>query len=101
MICSNYKYIGTVATTEELSSQPTGVFASQITFGEVYIKDTRYTDASTFTTAMDGVQLCYELATPQTIQLTTSQLTTLAGYNTIYTDIGNITLQYFGKGVNA
>ena len=68
-----------------------------------YIKDDNYasSDATTFKNAMDGVQLLYELNTPITYQLTPTQLKTLQGYNTIYTDIGNITLQYFGKGVNA
>lgn len=46
-------------------------------------------------------QLCYELATPTTIQLTPTQLKTLAGYNTIYTDVGNITLEYWRKEVRA
>lgn len=49
----------------------------------------------------NNLQVLYELNTPITYQLTPTQLKTLAGYNTIYTDIGNITLQYFGKGVNA
>lgn len=31
---------------------------------DVWIKDTQYTDASTFTAAMSGVQLVYELSTP-------------------------------------
>ena len=60
-----------------------------------------YASASDFKTAMDGVQLLYELATPTTIQLTPSQLRTLAGYNTIYTDIGNISLEYWTKEVRA
>ena len=34
----------------------------------LYIKDTSYTDAATFKTAMSGVYLYYELATPTTEQ---------------------------------
>lgn len=35
-----------------------------ITNGQVWIKDTTYSDAATFKTAMSGVMLAYELATP-------------------------------------
>lgn len=34
--------------------------------GQLYIKDTAYTDSATFKTAMSGVYLVYELATPTT-----------------------------------
>lgn len=37
---------------------------SQYTNGNIYIKDTTYTDATAFKTAMSGVILNYELATP-------------------------------------
>ena len=36
------------------------------TNGYIYVKDSRYTDAATFKTAMSGVMLVYELATPTT-----------------------------------
>lgn len=36
------------------------------TSGNLFIKDTAYTDAATFKTAMNGVYLVYELATPTT-----------------------------------
>lgn len=39
--------------------------------GQLYIKDSGYTDATTFKTAMSGVYLYYELATPTTEQGTT------------------------------
>ena len=55
----------------------------------INIRDTRYTDASTFTTAMSGVQLLYELATPITVQFTAQQLSMLKGYNTVTTDANN------------
>jgi len=41
-----------------------------ISNGYIYIKDTAYSNASDFTTAMSGVYLIYELATPIEIPLT-------------------------------
>ena len=53
-----------------------------------------YADAASFKTAMDGVQLVYELATPQTYQLTPQQLLTLLGTNNVWTDTGDTTVKY-------
>lgn len=36
------------------------------------------------------LQLCYKLATPQTYQLTPTEIKTLAGYNQIYSDAGPV-----------
>ena len=38
------------------------------------------------------VQLCYELETPYTIQITPQQITALSGVNTLYTDSGDISV---------
>ena len=54
--------------------------------GRVYLKNTDYTDAETFKTAMSGVQLCYELATPTPIELTGQEVTALEGVNVVTTD---------------
>lgn len=59
-----------------------------------YIKDTSYTNATTFKSAMNGVQLVYELATPQTYQLTPQQVNTLVGTNNVWSEQGNIELSY-------
>lgn len=58
----------------------------------INVKDSRYTDAATFKTAMSGVQLCYELATPITYQLTTQDIITLVGDNYIWSDSGDVTI---------
>jgi len=57
----------------------------------IYIKDTDYTDADDFKTAVTGMKLVYELATPIEIQLTPTQITTLIGENVIFADVGDIT----------
>jgi len=52
----------------------------------IYIKDTRYNDASAFKTAMGDAQICYKLATPTEIQLTPHQISLLEGVNNISVD---------------
>lgn len=58
-ICENYPII--------LSSPETNGMAG-IGWGKIFICDDRYSDAATFKTAMSGVYLVYELATPTTEQ---------------------------------
>lgn len=43
------------------------------------------------------VQVCYKLATPQTIQLTPTQLQMLKGYNRVTIDSGSIEVGYISK----
>lgn len=63
----------------------------------IMIKDTAKNSltAEEFAQILAGQQICYELATPQTIQLTPTQLTMLKGYNRLSSDGGgDITLTY-------
>lgn len=57
------------------------------------IYDSNYTDSTAFKQALSGVMLCYELATPQTIQLTPQEVELLTGTNNVWSD-GNVTLVY-------
>ena len=45
------------------------------------------------------LQIVYELATPQTIQLTPTQVYLLYGYNTLFGDCGDISLTYDASGI--
>lgn len=47
----------------------------------------------------EDAQICYELATPQTIQLTGAELALLMGYNRVTSDSGDITLTYKANAV--
>ena len=60
----------------------------------IYVKDSRYTDAASFKSAMSGVQLAYELATPITLTLTPQEIKTLLGNNNIWADAGESTVIY-------
>lgn len=44
--------------------------------------------------AMNGVTLCYELATPQTVQLTPQEVNSLLGQNNISADTGDVDIVY-------
>ena len=68
-------------------------------FSRIAVKDSDYDDKTKdeFQTAMSGVQLCYELATPQTIQLTPTQVELLQGENNLWSD-GEMTLVYLADG---
>ena len=63
----------------------------------VFVRWDAYTDATDFTNAVTGQTLCYELATPQTIQLTPQQVELLQGENNIWSD-GTMTLVYLADG---
>ena len=61
----------------------------------IFIKDSRFTDAGDLKTALNGHYAVYELATPQTVQLTPTQVTTLLGQNNVWCDTGEVTnLEY-------
>lgn len=62
--------------------------------GNIWVHDPRYTDATAFKTAMDGVQLVYELATPQTYNLTPTQIDMLLNYNVVSASTGAIQVKY-------
>ena len=86
-ICSNYPSIDADHRTDYVVTQT----ANSSTIDVI---DSRYSDTTTFKAAMDGVGLIYELATPQTIQLTAEEIYLLYGYNTLFGDCGDISLTY-------
>ena len=48
-----------------------------------------------FKTAVSGQQLCYELVTPTTYQLTPQQINTLAGVNNVWAESGDCSITYY------
>lgn len=90
LICSCYptvSYNVTSANMPDESLKSYGAIGNNI----IYIKDTTYTDAATFRSAMSGVQLVYRLATPQSYQLTPTQLRALVGPNRLTSSTGEVT----------
>lgn len=88
-ICENYKVVDAIGTSA-------GGNCCLRVDGSKYIRirDLSYSNASSFKTAMDGVLFVYELATPQTYQLTPTEVTTFLGDNTIWADTGDVTVTY-------
>ena len=69
-------------------------------YSRVYVHDFAYTDASIFKTAVTGHQLVYELATPQTYQLTPQTVEMIAERSTFQSNAnGNIDITYYANGI--
>ena len=60
----------------------------------LYIKATAYSTAAEFKTAMSGIYAYYPLATPTTVQLTATQVSTLLGENNVWSDAGTVEVVY-------
>ena len=60
-VCAKYPFTGLSGSDDK-----TGFIGASGTLKDVYIYDSAYTSAATFKTAMSGVYLVYELATPTT-----------------------------------
>lgn len=63
------------------------------TNGYLYIRDSTYNTPTDFKNAMNGIYLCYELATYQTVQLTPTQIALFNGANTVTVN-GNSTISF-------
>lgn len=87
IICNQYKSV----TADEMTTNPYSIRGSEAN-SNIVVRDMSKKDmtASDFKTAMSGVQLVYELATPVTYPLTAEQITTLLGTNNIWSDTGSI-----------
>lgn len=89
-LLSSHYVVGNTANADQMYIQRAASYLGWI----VFLPSTSYANASAFKTAMDGVQLVYALATPQTYQLTPTEVALLAGVNNIFSDGGSITLEY-------
>ena len=96
-ICSMYKAETTNDIRDNTVDSAFGVVQvnSGVNTGRVWIRDTsKGTDTAAFKTAVTGQTLVYPLATPQTYQLTPTEVKTLLGGNNIYTDAGSVSVEY-------
>ena len=60
----------------------------------IYIKDTSYSSPADFKTAMNGVQLVYELDTPTDLTFTPQSITLNEGTNNVWSENGDVELTY-------
>ena len=92
MICTTYKCI---SVNDFNNNGMDYAIRGNTSSNTIFIRDTRYTDATTLTDALSGVQLCYELAQPVTVQLTAQDdITTVLGQNNIWADTGDVEVEY-------
>lgn len=93
--CSMFKYAGSnFAGVAELTVNNAYCFQFNLT-NRVIVRDTAYTDATAFKSAVTGQRLVYELTAPQTYQLTPQQMQTLLGDNVIWSDAGPVSVEYW------
>ena len=87
IICSQYKPVSrsAMANSGEISLS---------TNKYINVIDSNYTTVADFKTAMNGVQFCYELATPTPIYCEPTVIKTLKGTNNIWADTGETSVEY-------
>lgn len=93
MSCSIYTVSPAISSASDAANKPDMTIFQQKDNAFVFIKNSLFTDASTFKSAMHGVKLLYELADPvRTIQLTPVQVESLIGHNVLISESGNISV---------
>lgn len=89
-MCSMYPFKGTISQSSDVPSKGDKTCCFYYQPGQLYrnfyVYDTAYSDVASFKAAMSGVQLCYELATPVTYQLTPQEIKTLIGTNNVWSN---------------
>ena len=91
MTCSAFEVLSSRISLANMTNYAIKRGNSESTKKTIYVKDTDYTDADAFTTAVTGMKLVYGLETPIEIQLTPTQITTLIGENVIFADVADVT----------
>lgn len=94
-LCEEYE----IARWDYLESAGHDIFiCNNSTSHWLAVRNTNYTSATDFTNSVNGKYLVYELATPQTFNLTPTQVKTLLGQNYVsHNGGGTISLVYIKK----
>lgn len=94
-LCSQYSLLVAGGTYPATDNGYTIAETSAIPMS-IFVFDSQYASsiATAFKTAMNGVQLCYTLATPTTIQLTGEEITALLGENNVWANSGDVEVTY-------
>ena len=88
-LCSNYANSGQHETIAQVPDM------ACMTIGQQFrVRDSRYDNAADFKAAVSGVQRVYALATPIEIPLTPTQISALQGNNTVWSDAGDVTVDF-------
>ena len=101
-MASSYKVVNK-HYNDMLNGEAAGVPENQSSNTSINIKDDRFSDATDFKNGVSGQTIVYELAEPQTYQLTPAEVRTILGECHVWADTGDITsLMYWkvaGKGI--
>lgn len=93
ILCPIYKY-----STDAPASMPDFTIKGQPHNTNIFLKDSRYTgNVAGLKSALAGVMMAYELATPVRYQLTPRQINTFKGINNFWSEAGTIDVSYCFK----
>ena len=97
LICSQYKGVNKTGYAQLLNGEIAVTNIPSDSFLRIIDVSKTSMTASQFKTAMSGVQLVYELATPQVVQLTAEQVMILKNQNNICADSGEVDVTYLAQ----
>lgn len=86
--------IYTIGLPSNTGSNPINNTIAVVSGGGVYIRDERYNNVSDFISGVGDQTICYPLAEPIEYQLTPQEVRTLLGENNIWSDGGDISVEY-------
>lgn len=90
ILCSAYKVATATSVTDMGDMEIKGNASGRV----LYVIDSRFDTKEAFQSAVNGVQLIFELDEPITYQLTPQEVTTLLGLNNLWADTGDTTVVY-------
>lgn len=93
-VCSVFPIVANSAVGASGADMVMAVGAYWTTGCNAYVVDSDYTTESDFKTGMSGNQLVYKLATPEVIQLSSTQISALLNENNIWCDTGDTEVKY-------
>ena len=91
-VCSHY----IIAPYQTYTDKQLSVSSS----GSMFVKNSDYTDATAFINSLSGAYLVYELANPIVLSITSQDIPTLLGENNIYSNCGNLEVNYYTSKSN-
>ena len=98
-LCSHYKAV--TKARDNLNNEEVGLYNTTNNLVPVIRDDSKASmTTDEFKTAMSGVQLVFELTTPQTVQLSATQVKTLLKGNNILADSGKIVDVVYVRDLN-
>lgn len=92
-IGDSYAFYGTLASSD-VSGMPDGyfMFPNSASQKYIYVKDSRYTTAAAFKSAMGTASFLYTVNTPVSYDLTPTEIETPLGQNNVWADCGDVTV---------